>query len=109
MSFAGDLNRIVVVERHVPGEVNEFNEPVDTWVTFIRYFANRTDVRDSEKVAAGQVSGSLMSRFVMRSSSDSKTINTKDRLSHDGKTWEIHGVKEKDKTFIEITASTQID
>lgn len=112
MNGAGDLDRRIVIERNTPGADDAFGESAESWAAFITYSAKREDVRDSEKAAARQVSGSLMSRFTIRSSTDSRTVNTKDRINYDGKIWQIHGVKEakgRRHGFLEITASTEID
>jgi SPP1 family predicted phage head-tail adaptor len=106
MTTAGDLVRKVTIQRatSVP---NELNEPVETWTDFISYRAQRKDVSDGEKFAAGTVGSSLRSRFVIRSTADSRTVTPLDRLVHDGDIWNIDGVKQSDQgrdRFIEITA-----
>ena len=108
---ASDLDRKVTIQRFtsVP---NEFNEPVETWADYFTCRAMRRDVSDSEKFAAGQVGSSLRSRFVVRSSSETRTVTPVDRLVHEGATWSIHGVKEADEgryRFIEITAVKDSD
>jgi len=111
MIKAGSLTSRIVVQRDASGAENSLGEKSSNWTDFISYRARREDVGDSERMAAGQVTGSLMSRFVIRSSVDSRTVNNKDRISHDGKLWEIHGVKRfrGNDRYIEITASAQID
>lgn len=109
---AGPLDRRIIIERAAPGAPNAYNEQVPTWSTFIEVWAHRRDVRDSEKVQAGQAMGSLMSRFRIRSSIAARTVTTADRLNVDGKTWQIHGVKETGagrQGYLEITASAEID
>lgn len=111
MIGAGNLRERISIERNFPGADNDMGEAVENWSEFIGYRAMREDVRDSERLAAGQVSGSLMSRFVIRASNDSRTVDAKDRISYRGKIWQIHGVKwyKSDPRWIEITASTAID
>ncbi len=112
MTRIGDLDRRITIQRNTPGVDDGFGEGAESWSDFITYSAKRDDVRDGEKVAAGQVMGSLMSRFTIRNSVDSRTVNTKDRISYGGKTWQIHGVKEakgRRRGFLEITASAEID
>lgn len=112
MTSAGDLDRRITIQRNTPGVDNGFGEAAETWSDLITYSAKREDVRDSEKNAAGQTMGSLVCRFTIRSSTDSRTVNTKDRISYDGKVWQIHGVKEakgRRRGYLEITASTEID
>lgn len=111
MTKASDFDRTVTIQRFtsVP---NEFNEPVETWADYFTCRAMRRDVSDGEKFAAGQVGSSLRSRFVVRSSSETRTVTPVDRLVHEGATWSIHGVKEADEgryRFIEITAVKDAD
>lgn len=111
MTNAQDLDRSVSIERSVD-ETNEFNEPVENWLTFLTVRARRRDASDGEKDAAGQIGGSLMSRFVVRSSARTRSILLTDRLLHDGKTWNIRGIKQADEgrnRFLEITAVARID
>ncbi len=108
---AGDLDRKITIQRAttVP---NDLNEDVETWVDFVTARAKRRDVSDGEKFAAGQVGSSLRARFTIRSSIEARTVTPLDRLSHDGETWSIHGVKEADEgrhRFIEITAVKDAD
>ena len=75
-------------------------------------WAERNDLSDGERVAAGQVGSYLMSRFKIRSDSQTRTVTAKDRLSHDDAFWNIKGVKEAKggrSRFIEITAVRDAD
>lgn len=106
---AGTLDRKITIQRYtsVP---NEFNEPIPTWADFITVRAARRDVSDAENFAASQQVGSfLRTRFVIRSSSEARTVTPVDRISYDGAIWNIQGVKEGDQgdmrgRYIEITA-----
>jgi len=103
---AGMLDRKITIQRFTE-TFNELNEPVQTWADFITVRAMRRDVSDSERFAAGQIGSSLLCRFTIRSSADSRTVTPKDRIVHEGSTWSIHGVKEANegrRRFIEITA-----
>jgi SPP1 family predicted phage head-tail adaptor len=109
MIGAGQLDRKIIVERFT-STTNALNEQVKTWDTFITYRAKRTDISDGERYAAEQVGSFLMARFLIRSSFDSRTVTPLDRIDHDGKVWDIKGVKEADmgrERFIEITAATR--
>lgn len=111
MITANDLDRKITIQR-VTSVPNEFNEPVETWTDFFTCRAMRRDVSDGEKFAAGQIGSSIRSRFVVRSSSETRTVTPTDRLVHDGAIWSIHGVKEADEgrhRFIEITAVRDTD
>ncbi len=111
MTTAQDLDRKITIQRYtsVP---NEFNEPIETWADFFTCRAKRRDVSDGEKFAAGQIGSSLTTRFVIRSSTETRTVTTKDRLVHEGATFNILGVKEANEgrfRFIEITAVKDSD
>lgn len=68
---------------------------VETWVDHGQPVnAAREDVKDSEKAMAGAVMATLSSRFLVRSSAFSRDITPIDRLIHQGRTFNITGVKE---------------
>ena len=109
---AGKLDRRITIERLAEGAVNGFGEPAETWATLTAVAANRADVSDTEKVSAGQRSSALMSRFVIRSSTVTRTVTTLDRLNYDNRIWNIQGVKETSEGrnhWIEITATRESD
>ncbi len=109
---AGKLDRRITIER-LAATRNEFNEDVETWAPFKTVWAQRKDTSDlvkTEILAAEQVSSFQLVHFVIRSSSDARTVSPLDRISHDGRIWEIRGTKETADgraRFIEITAATQ--
>lgn len=110
----GDLDRRITVER-VTSVRNDFNEPVETWAEVATLWARRRDASDSQKIeymAAGQIGSFTVARFTVRSSPVARTITPVDRIVHEGKVWEIRGVKEADegrRRFIEITALKDAD
>lgn len=109
---AGKLDRRITIER-LAATRNEFNEDVETWTPFKTLWAQRKDTSDlvkTEILAAEQVSSFQLVHFIIRSSSDARTVSPLDRISHDGRIWEIRGTKETADgraRFIEITAATQ--
>lgn len=112
MPAIGELDRRITIQRLTEGAQNGFGEPVETWADLATVWAKRQDVSDDEKVAAGQRSSAIMTRFVIRSSTTAKTITAQDRLSYDGTLWNIHGVKETAEgrnRFLEITAASESD
>lgn len=113
MIGAGDLDRLVEVERIVEGAVDDYNVPLQVWQVFCRAWAKRVDVRDAEREAAGQLAGAAAARFTIWSSIDARTITTADRLRHEDRIWEIVGVKESAAgatgEFLEITAQVSSD
>lgn len=74
--------------------------------------AARHDVNDSEKAAAGWIEATMVSRFLVRSSTFTRDISPLDRLRHGGRIWDIQGIKEAPKgrhAFLEITARARTD
>ncbi|MCA0963225.1 head-tail adaptor protein [Salipiger bermudensis] len=72
--------------------------------------ASRSDVSDGERWRAGEVASSLMSRFRVRWSPFIAGITPKDRLTSEGLTFDIVGLKEvKRRQWIEITGSARLD
>jgi len=104
---AGDLDRIIVIQRATT-EPDELNSPVLTWSDFLTAAAKRVDVADGEKFAAGGIGGFLTARFTIRSHDLARGILPSDRLLHEGREWNIVGMKETADgrfRFLEITAS----
>lgn len=109
MPGAGELDRRIKIERSTQ-TVDEFNSPVEVWATFITVWARRKDGSDlvkTELLGAEQVGSFLLSHFVIRSSSQAKTVTPTDRINYDGHIWNIKGTKETSEgrnRFIEISA-----
>ena len=111
MISAGELDRSIAVQRATV-VYNDFNEPVETWEDLVTVRARRRDVSDGEKFAAGQIGASIMARFVIRSSTETRAIIPSDRLIHEDDTWSIQGIKEMNEgrfRFLEITAARDAD
>lgn len=113
MISASDLDRRITVERNSGEAVDEYNEPIIVWALLSHLWAKRVDVKDGEALAAGQVAGSVKTRFTIRNSTLAAGILTSDRIQHAGKIWQISGIKEAPNgprdAFIEITASSELD
>lgn len=103
------LDRRVTITRR-SGAANAFNEPADTWSTLATVWASVTPVSDGERLRAGETLAQKSSRFLIRWSSAIASVNPRDRLSFDGATWDISGVKHIGrKQFYEITATARAD
>ncbi len=105
---AGKIDRRVTVERktitNVPlGQTEE-------WATVATVWASRRDVSDGEKAASGTAISTVASRFVVRSSPDTRDIRPSDRLTDGRLTFEIVGIKELGRAdWLEITAQARLD
>ena len=111
MTGAGGLDRRVVIERYT-STTGAFNESEKTWAPLTTIWAGYMPVSDGERLSSGQVNSALTARFTVRSSIESRTIDSKDRLTFDSGTWEITGVKETSegrRRYREISATRQSD
>jgi SPP1 family predicted phage head-tail adaptor len=111
MTSAQDLDRSITIERS-QDVANAFNELIPTWLPVLKVRAKRRDISDGEKDAAGQIGATLMTRFVVRSSSNTRVVLPTDRISHDGLIWNIKGIKQADEgrnRFLEITAIASVN
>lgn len=108
---AGDLDRRVTILRYSLEGDDGFGNPVPVYTPSETLWVKRSDLSDSERVAAYGIVASIVSRFIVRSSDAARTIGPADRLDHDGKEWNITGIKEtKDgrHQFLEITAMAEL-
>lgn len=110
MTAIGELDRRITIRRLMEVGRDPLNTPIYEIADFATLWANRTDVSDTERYAAGTVGNVLLSRFVVRSSEASRTIVHTDTIAHDGLEWNINGIKEaragRDR-FLEITAQAE--
>jgi len=118
-TVSGRLDRSITIQQSTAG-VDPFNAEILTWADFVTLSAERVDLSDKErfgvaleKSKAAQVGSYAISRFRVRSSSLTRTITARDRLTHDGSTWNILGdpseTLEGRKRFIWITAARDTD
>lgn len=104
---AGKLDRRVRLLRHSAGSKGALGEKASTWTPAETLWASRQDVSDAEAVRASAVGRALSVRFVVRSSTVTRAITSLDRLLHEGRTYEIVGIKEVGRRDgIEISAAT---
>lgn len=106
---AGNLDRRVRLERATRA-ANAFNELVETWATLATVWAEYEPLRDAERYAAGQVGATATARFRIRYSSTVADLGPLDRLVYDGRTYDIHAVKEIGRREgLEITAAARTE
>lgn len=67
--------------------------------------ARRLDLKDAERMNGGAWLNKLVSRFVVRETPFAKSIKRTDRIRHEGRDFEIEGIKElsTDRRFLELT------
>lgn len=116
MKGAGDLDRRIqfrrasVVSDGFGGRLGWNTESPELDNYGAPVWGGRRDVSDGEKASAGTVYSEVSARFVIRSSSFSRSITPKDRLVEGGRVFEIVGIKEIDRlNRVEITAVARTD
>lgn len=105
---AGNLDRRIQIQRATTVS-DGLGGNIETWADLgTPIAAMRRDVSDAERLSAAAWDNELVTRFTIRSSTFSKGIKRTDRLTHEGVTFVIDGIKEVPgrRAFIEITAKT---
>lgn len=106
---AGEFDRRITIERY-SSTINDFGEEVGEWVTLATVWASKTDIRDSERWLAQQVSSTITTRWRTRYLTKIADVNAKDRLTHGALLYGIVAVKEIGRREgLEITAAARSD
>lgn len=72
--------------------------------------AQKQDISDGERMRAGEVQAHITTRFQVRWSAFTTGLTPKDRLSTEGRTYDIFGIKEMDRRrTLEISAAARAD
>ncbi|MEM9578253.1 MAG: head-tail adaptor protein [Pseudomonadota bacterium] len=106
---AGSLNRRIQIKRFTQTGVDGFGGVTGAWEDHgLPLFARRRDVSDAERKVAASWDNNLVVRFVIRSTGFSQSIKRTDMLVHEGRPYNIDGIKEvpNQQGFLEITAMT---
>lgn len=106
---AGRLDRRIVIERATYTQ-NAMGEQVPTWAPLATVWAEATPLSDGERIRAAEVSAEISMRFVIRWSPLVEDVNPKDRVSYDGRIWNLWGVKEIGRREgLELTAGARAE
>src|SRR3990167_775878 len=70
-----------------------FNAKVQTWADLVTVSASKEDVQDAERVRAQQVGASIAARFGLPWSSVLATVDARDQLVCEGRTYTIVATK----------------
>lgn len=101
--------RLITIERATMAQ-DATGQDIETWATLAQVYAEKLDVSDSERIAAAEVSANITARFRLLWSEAYDDVNPKDRITFEGKTYDIFGVKEIGfHEGIEITAAARAD
>jgi SPP1 family predicted phage head-tail adaptor len=106
---AGHLDRRIALKR-ASSTVNGFNEPVYSWATLATVWAQMVPVNDGERMRAGETLANMQARFTVRWSATTATVDPRDRLTFNGREYDINGVKLIGRNkHIEITATARAE
>lgn len=109
---SGKLDRRVQFQRQII-EDDGYGNVIAGWFDHGGVIAAaREDVSDGEKATAGSIESSLLSRFTVRATGFTRALTPVDRLTHDGLTWNILGIKEAKAgrhRLLEVTARAGTD
>jgi SPP1 family predicted phage head-tail adaptor len=109
MTGAGDLDRRMTIQRATT-TLNEFNEPIETWGDLATVWAKRRDASATESYRAQEVGAQITARFTIRWSSVVASVNPRDRLSFDGRFYNITAVRDVGRSRLrEIDAVARAD
>jgi SPP1 family predicted phage head-tail adaptor len=106
---AGQLDRRITILRATVA-ADAFNEQVQTWEDIATVWAHAAPVMDAEKQRAGETLASKSYRFTIRYSSDVADVDPRDRVTFDGRTYDVQGVKQIGRREgLEITATARAE
>jgi SPP1 family predicted phage head-tail adaptor len=103
----GDLTRRIVIQRATTSK-DAMGQPIQTWATYTTVWAGYSPISDGERVRANEIYANLSARFTIRYSTLVASVDARDRVVFDGRTFDIVGVKETEfHRWLEITAATR--
>lgn len=106
---AGSLDRRLKLYRRTT-TTNALNEEAETFTLLATVWAKRTDVKDAEQVAAAQVGAEITARFLVRWSTTTETLTPMDRVTCEGREYEVTGRREIGRREgLEISAVARAD
>lgn len=106
---AGALDSRITIQRATMVE-NSVGELVPTWSTIATLPASKVDIPDGERWRAAEVSATVTTRFQIRWNAITATLSPKDRIVCDGRTYDVHHVKELGRRVgLEVTASARAE
>lgn len=106
---AGQLDRRITVLRATNAR-NSFNEEIATWNPVATVWAAAVPISDGERLRAGETLATSKYRFTVRHSAFAGSIDPRDRLTFQGRTFDVNGVKELGRREgYEITATARAE
>lgn len=106
---AGQMDRRITLRRATYTQ-DAVGESIATWATLASVAAQFIPVSDGDMLRGDEVSADMLSRFRIRWSRVTSSVDPKDRLIFETREYQIHGVKEIGRRdFLEITASARAE
>lgn len=90
MIEAGKLNRQITLERRSMAQ-DATGSPIETWNTLATVWAEKVDMRGSERYTAAQTVAQLDTKFRIRYRHGLTPI---DRITYDGRVYDVGGILE---------------
>lgn len=104
------FDRTVTLERFTSTQDEGSGEEIRTWAAVATVQASKRDVSDGERIASAEVASTITTRFQVRWDSAYSDLNPKDRLTCEGRIYNIEAVKEIGRRDgMEISASARSD
>lgn len=72
-------------------------------------WASRRDVSDAERALSGWTEATVVSRFIVASTTFTRSLGPIDRLVESGRVYDINGIKEIGRGRLEITATAKVE
>lgn len=91
---AGELNRRITLLRYGVTGKDDYNNPIEGWTTLATVWASWRRATARETLAASEIGASVSDVFEIRYSSAVVSLDPKDRLTYQGRTYNIGGVTE---------------
>jgi SPP1 family predicted phage head-tail adaptor len=91
---AGELDRRITVQRAELATGGDYNEPQEAWTDIATVSARRADASAGEAYRAQEVGAEISTRFRVRWSALTASITPKDRVSYEGKLYNVTAVRE---------------
>lgn len=102
------FDRKITIERFAATK-NELGGQEKVWTEYSQAWASVTPVLDGERLRADTTAASITDRFLIKWNAVTSGIGVKDRISFDGRIFDIHGVKEVGRRrYIELSASASV-
>ena len=102
---AGNLTRRITFQR-ASGPADGYGNTVSAWSDVLTVWADVRETMGKERVDAGRVESARTATIRIRRSSDALGITEADRISYNGRIWNIRSISEvgRDNAMLDILA-----